>query len=81
MTGQQVVIVIEGGCVTNVGTTGQGMTYRVIDIDGIKSDGMNGRSAWEAKQGMEDEPEFDGYVPDAEFIDVKEYIKHILEGV
>lgn len=37
----QVIIVVEGGAVTNVATSLPGLTYRIIDIDAIKSGETN----------------------------------------
>jgi hypothetical protein len=62
-----IVIVIEGGVVTTVATAGSGMTYRVIDIDAIKSD--------------ESAPEYTDYVPDTENADIEQFTKDILKDV
>ena len=64
----EIVIVIEGGIVTVVATTGSGMTYRVIDIDAIKS-------------GDEDTPDYTDYVPDVENVDIEQYTRDILKDV
>jgi len=63
----EIVIVIEGGTVINVATAGSGMTYRVIDIDAIKS----GDNA----------PEYRDYVPDAENAHIEQYTRDILKDV
>jgi hypothetical protein len=62
-----IAIVIEGGIVTTVATAGSGVTYRVIDIDTIKSD--------------EDAPKYTDYVPDAEGVDIEQFTKDILKDV
>jgi hypothetical protein len=63
----EIVIVIEGGIVTTVATAGSGMTYRVIDIDAIKS----GDNA----------PGYRNYVPDVENVDIEQYTRDILKDV
>jgi hypothetical protein len=63
----EIVIVIEGGIVTTVATAGSGMTYRVTDIDAIKS----GDNA----------PEYTDYVPDVENADIEQFTKDILKDV
>ena len=68
MTKPEFVIVVEGGCVTSVGVTGHDVTYRVIDIDVIKT-------------GDHDSGPVHDYVPDAENIDLEEYTRQILEDV
>jgi hypothetical protein len=60
----EVVIVIEGGVVTNVATKGPGFPYRIIDIDAIKS----------GEQSFGEDCE-----PDATGIDVEEYSKSIID--
>lgn len=62
-----IVIVIEGGVVTTVATAGSGMSYRIIDIDAIKS----GDSA----------PGYTDYVPDTENADIEQFTKDILKDV
>ncbi len=64
----EIVIVIEGGTVINVATAGSGITYRVIDIDTIKS-------------GDEDTPSYTDYVPDVEDADIDRFTKDILKDV
>ncbi len=64
----EIVIVIGGGIVSAVATSGSGVTYRVIDIDTIKS-------------GDEDTPGYTDYVPDAENVDIEQYTRDILKDV
>ncbi len=59
-----IVIVIESGIVTTVATAGSGMTYRIIDIDAIKS----GDNA----------PEYTDYMPDTENADIEQFTKDII---
>jgi hypothetical protein len=59
----EVVIVIEGGVVTNVATRGPGFPYRIIDVDAIKSG--------EQSFGVD-------YEPDATGINIEEYSTEII---
>lgn len=68
MTKPEFVIVVEGGCVVSVGVTGHDVAYRIIDLDVIKT-------------GDSDSGPVHEYVPDAENIDVEEYMKETLEDV
>jgi hypothetical protein len=63
----KIVIVIEGGIVTTLAAAGSGMTYRIIDIDAIKSG--------------DDAPEYTDYVPDVENADIEQFTKDILKDV
>ena len=81
------VIVIEDGCVVNVGVTGHDVTYRVIDIDVVNY--LNAESVEFSllpdpdaiKTGNSNSGPVHDYVPDAENIDVEEYTKEMLKGV
>lgn len=67
MVEPEIVIVIEGGIVTTVAAAGSGMTYRVIDIDAIKSG--------------DDAPGYTDYAPDVENADIEQFTKDILKDV
>ncbi len=62
-----IAIVIEGGVVTTVATVNSGVSYRVIDIDAIKSD--------------ENAPDYTDYVPDTENANIEQFTKEILKDV
>ncbi|MDD5615022.1 MAG: hypothetical protein PHH85_02335 [Candidatus Methanoperedens sp.] len=64
MSDPKVVIVVEGGVVTNVATSLPELTYRIIDIDAIKSG--------EQSFGVDLEP-------DAVGINVEKYSEEIIK--
>ncbi|MCX9085517.1 MAG: hypothetical protein OIN87_12060 [Candidatus Methanoperedens sp.] len=72
MAEPEIVIVIEGGVITAVATKGSGVTYRVIDIDAIKSGETE-------KGGVL--KEYTDYSPDVENADIEQYTKDILKDV
>ncbi|CAG0970829.1 MAG: hypothetical protein OIN86_10175 [Candidatus Methanoperedens sp.] len=62
----EVVIVVEGGCVTAVATQGPGFKYRIIDIDAIKCGDQSFGQDFE---------------PDATGIDIEEYSRDIINDI
>lgn len=62
----EIAIVIEGGNVVAIATTGQGMTIRVIDLDLMKV-------------GEPDVDVVKDYEPDIMNVDMEQYTKEIME--